>query len=197
MRWQKRQNEPTRDLARREARRGRGGLKDASRSPPAPHALAGRLGLRLAFGAMEEVVGWKLSVCSVRSVRFARSSRLGGGFQRSPCPGFLGSAQGSWELPGSLGNFARELKPTRASSSSRGPASKKARGNGPGFLGIARGGLGTDLSKVSRGPLRGSRGALWASRGGLGASWSAWGLLGFLDASRRFLGASWGILKAS
>ena len=30
------------------ARRGRGGLKDASRSPPAPYALAGRLGLRLA-----------------------------------------------------------------------------------------------------------------------------------------------------
>ena len=154
----------------------------------------------LVLGAMEGVLGWKLSVCSARAVCFARSSRLGGGFRRSPCPGFLENAQGSWELPGSLGNFARELKPTRASSSSRGPASKKARGNGPGFLGIARGvwgHLGTDLSKVSRGPLRGSRGAIWASRGDLGASWRAWGLLGFLDASRRFLGASWGILGAS
>ena len=40
------------DLTRRWAPalrgRGRGGLKDASRSPPAPYALAGRLGLRLA-----------------------------------------------------------------------------------------------------------------------------------------------------
>ena len=136
---------------------------------------------------MEELVGWKVSVCSVRSVRFARSSRLGGGFGRSPCPGFLGSAQGSWELPGSLGNLARELKPTRA----RRPV-EMARGSWE-----LLGGSGTDLSKVSRGPLRGSRGALWASRGGLGASWRAWGLLGFLDASRRFLGASWGRLGAS
>ena len=43
--------------------RGRGGLKDASRSPPAPHALAGRFGLCLALvqDGVEAVRGWKLS----------------------------------------------------------------------------------------------------------------------------------------
>ena len=149
--------------------------------------------LGLALGAMEEVLGWKLSVCSVRAVRFARSSRLGGGFRRSPCPGFLGSAQGSYELPGSLGNFVRELKPTRASSSSRGPASKKARGNGPGFLGIARGVWGPTSRKClvglfgGLGGLFGRPAGVWGRLGGLGGSWASWTRLG---ASWRRLGAS-------
>ena len=148
---------------------------------------------------MEEVLGWKLSVCSVRAFRFPRSSRLGGGFRRSPCPGFLGSAQGSYELPGSLGNFARELKPTRASSSSRGPASKKARGNGPGFLGIARGVWGPTSRKCLVGPFGGPGGlfgrpaGVWGRLGGLGGSWASWTRLG---ASWGRLGASWGRLRA-
>ena len=138
-------------------------------------------------------------MCSVRAVRFARSSPLGGGFRRSPCPGFLENAQGSWELPGSLGNFARELKPTRASSSSRGPASKKARGNGPGFLGIARGVWGPTSRKClvglfgGLGGLFGRPAGIWGRLGGLGGSWASWTRLG---ASWGRLGASWGRLSA-
>ena len=106
------------------------------------------------------------------------------------CPGVLGIAREPWEFcSGAKADAGVQLQPR--------PCVQEGPWKWPGVLGNCSGGLGTDLSKVSRGPLRGSRGALWASRGGLGASLRAWGLLGFLDASRRFLGASWGILGAS
>ena len=49
------------------ARRGRGGLKDASRSPPAPHVLAGTLGSRLALALLASLaVLAVLAVCRRR-----------------------------------------------------------------------------------------------------------------------------------